>query len=51
MNTGGSFVIEDGKRVLTQHTRSQATMSHRDKIAAANPKPPANTKKVKVGDN
>ena len=46
MNTGGSFVIEDGNRVLKQQTTPQATMSHSDKIAAANPKPPANTKKV-----
>lgn len=46
MNTGGSFVIEDGQRVLKQQTKPQVTMSHSDKIAAENPKPPAKTKKA-----
>ena len=48
MNTGGSFEIKDGKRVLKQKTKPQATMLHNEKIAAANPKPPAKTKKAGV---
>ncbi len=44
MNTGGSFEIKDGKRILKQQTKPQATLLHSEKIAAANPKSPAKTK-------
>jgi len=44
MNTGGSFVIKDDKRVLKEQTKPQATLLHSEKIAAANPKSPAKTK-------
>jgi hypothetical protein len=40
MNTGGSFVLKDGKRVLKEQTKTQATLSHNEKIAAATPKTP-----------
>jgi hypothetical protein len=40
MNTGGSFVLENGKRVLKQQTKTPATLTHSEKIAAATPKTP-----------
>jgi hypothetical protein len=46
MNTGGSFEIVDGKRVLKHQTNQQPTMLHSEKIAAANPKTPAKNKKA-----
>jgi len=46
MNSGGSFEIVDGERVLKQQTKPQATMLHSEKVAAAKPKPPAKSKKV-----
>ncbi len=49
MNSGGSFEIVDGKRVLKQKTQPQATLLHSEKVAAANPKPPAKKQK-KAGD-
>jgi hypothetical protein len=49
MNTGGSFVIEDGKRVLKEQTKQQATLSHSEKVAAVNIKTPVTkTQKNKV---
>lgn len=49
MNTGGSFVIEDGKRVLKEQTKQQATLSHSEKISAANIETPAIKKPKKTG--
>ncbi len=49
MNTGGSFEIVDGKRVLKYRTNQQSTMLHSEKIAAAKPKQPAKDNK-KAGD-
>lgn len=46
MNTGGSFEIVDGKRVLKHKTNQQPIMLHSEKIAAANPKTPAKNKKA-----
>lgn len=49
MNIGGSFALENGKRVLKEQTKTQATLSHSEKIAAATPKTPVTTtKKNKV---
>lgn len=49
MNTGGSFVIEDGKRVLKEQTKQQATLSHSEKVAAANIKTPVIKTPKKAG--
>ena len=35
MNTGGSFVIKDGNRILKHRTNQQSTMLHSEKIVAA----------------
>ena len=46
MNTGGSFVLEDGKRVLKHKTKQQGTMLHSEKVAVANSKVPEKTEKA-----
>ena len=34
MNTGGSFVIEGGERILKHRTQQKKTMLHSEKMAA-----------------
>jgi len=48
VNNGGSYEIKNGKRVVTQQTLPQKTLSHDEKIAAANGKHDAQQSQTKT---